>query len=56
MSEAWVHFASTGNPNHPGLPHWKPFDPATNGTMVFDNECVFCEHLDDECMKAIGDD
>jgi para-nitrobenzyl esterase len=56
MSEAWVHFASTGNPNHPGLPHWKPFDPATNGTMVFDNECVFREHLDDECMKAIGDD
>jgi len=45
MSEAWVRFASTGDPNHPGLPHWKPFDPAANGTMVFDNECVFREHL-----------
>jgi len=56
MSEAWVHFASTGDPNHPGLPHWKPFDPATNGTMVFDNKCVFREHLDDDCQKAVSED
>jgi para-nitrobenzyl esterase len=56
MSEAWVRFASTGDPNHPGLPHWKPFDPAANGTMVFDNECVFREHLDDECQKAVSED
>lgn len=53
MSEAWVHFAATGDPNHPGIPRWKPFDPATNGTMVFDNECAFREHLDDDCQKAI---
>ena len=53
MSEAWIHFAATGDPNHAGIPRWKPFDPATNGTMVFDNECKFSEHLDDECQKAI---
>jgi para-nitrobenzyl esterase len=55
MSEAWIHFARSGDPNHAGLPHWKPFDPATNGTMVFDNECAFREHLDDETQKMIDE-
>jgi para-nitrobenzyl esterase len=54
MSEAWIHFATSGDPNHKGIPRWKPFDPATNGTMVFDNECGFREHLDDDCQKAIA--
>jgi para-nitrobenzyl esterase len=53
MSDAWVHFASSGDPNHSAIPQWKPFDPATNGTMVFDNECAFREHLDDDCQRAI---
>lgn len=52
MSQAWIHFARTGDPNHSGIPHWEPFHPSTNGTMVFDNECAFCEHLDDECLKV----
>jgi para-nitrobenzyl esterase len=56
MSEAWLHFAASGDPNHPGLTHWKPFDPATNGTMVFDNECAFRDHLDDECQKIVNED
>jgi para-nitrobenzyl esterase len=56
MSEAWVHFAASGDPNHPGLPHWKPFDPATNGTMVFDDVCAFREHLDDDCQAVINEE
>jgi para-nitrobenzyl esterase len=55
MSEAWIHFARTGDPNHPGIPHWKPFDPTTNGTMLFDDGCAFREHLDDECQKVVND-
>jgi para-nitrobenzyl esterase len=39
MSEAWVSFARTGNPNHAGLPSWPAFDAATRSTMVFDTEC-----------------
>jgi para-nitrobenzyl esterase len=35
MSEAWVSFARTGNPNHAGIPSWTPFDPTTWPTMVF---------------------
>ena len=38
MSEAWLAFARTGNPNHPGLPEWPAYDPATRATMVFDDQ------------------
>jgi para-nitrobenzyl esterase len=39
MSAAWVAFARTGNPQHPGLPDWPPFNAAQRPTMVFDNDC-----------------
>ena len=55
MSEAWIHFAASGNPNHAAIPEWRPFDPATNGTMVFDDVCAFREHLDDQCQKVINE-
>jgi para-nitrobenzyl esterase len=35
MSEAWVSFARTGNPSHPGIPSWTPYNPAGWPTMVF---------------------
>jgi para-nitrobenzyl esterase len=37
MSEAWIHFARTGNPNHAGMPHWPAFSTSTSPTMIFDN-------------------
>ena len=36
MSGAWVAFARSGNPNHPGLPHWAPYAPRDRATMIFD--------------------
>lgn len=39
MSEAWVSFARTGNPNHKGLPEWPAFDNTRRATMIFDTEC-----------------
>jgi para-nitrobenzyl esterase len=39
MMDAWIAFARTGNPNHPGLPEWKPYDAASRDTLVFDSEC-----------------
>jgi para-nitrobenzyl esterase len=38
MSDAWIAFARTGNPNHEGLPEWPRYDATTRQTMVFDLE------------------
>jgi para-nitrobenzyl esterase len=35
MSAAWVAFARSGNPNHKGIPQWKPFNADERATMVF---------------------
>jgi para-nitrobenzyl esterase len=37
VSDAWVAFARTGDPNTPKLPHWPAFDQGTRPTLVFDN-------------------
>lgn len=38
MSEAWINFARSGNPNHADLPHWPSYDTDTRAAMVFDAE------------------
>jgi para-nitrobenzyl esterase len=35
VSDAWIAFARTGDPNHPGLEPWPAFDTASRSTMVF---------------------
>ena len=38
MSEAFIAFARSGNPAHPGIPQWRPYELAARSTMVFDAE------------------
>ena len=38
VSDAWIAFARTGDPNTPKLPHWPAFNPTDRPTMVFNNE------------------
>ena len=38
VSDAWVAFARTGNPNTPGLPAWPAYSDKDRGTMVIDNQ------------------
>lgn len=40
MSRAFVAFARTGSPNHPGIPPWAPFTATGRSTMIFENERV----------------
>lgn len=40
MSDAWIAFARTGNPTHPGLPNWPAFSPGAGEVMVFDRTCA----------------
>ena len=37
--DAWVRFATDGNPNHGGLPDWPRWNANTRPTMLFANEC-----------------
>jgi para-nitrobenzyl esterase len=40
FSDAWIAFARTGNPNHPGIPQWPAYSADTRPTMIFDDEVV----------------
>lgn len=36
MSESWIAFARTGNPNTPAIPDWPVYTLARRSTMIFD--------------------
>ncbi|MEO6378809.1 MAG: carboxylesterase family protein [Caulobacteraceae bacterium] len=46
MSDTWIAFARTGDPNNPRLPQWPAFDPARRTTMIFDRQCRVAEDPD----------
>ncbi|PRY14317.1 para-nitrobenzyl esterase [Pontibacter ummariensis] len=51
MSQAWINFAKTGNPNHKGLPNWPQFTAENGATMLFDNASTVKNHHDKELLQ-----
>ena len=52
VSQAWINFARTGNPNQPGL-EWKPFTVEQPQTMVFDSVSESCALRDDKLVSIM---
>ncbi len=38
VSDTWIAFARTGNPNNEKIPTWKPYSAKERNTMVIDNQ------------------
>lgn len=38
MQDAWIAFATTGSPQHAGIPEWPRYDERSRATMVIDSE------------------
>ncbi|MBB6129466.1 carboxylesterase/lipase family protein [Mucilaginibacter lappiensis] len=46
ISQAWINFARTGNPNAKGLPNWPMYTEKNGAAMVFDNQPEVKYHHD----------
>ncbi|MGE0589832.1 MAG: carboxylesterase/lipase family protein [Cyclobacteriaceae bacterium] len=51
MSQAWINFARSGNPNHKGLLNWPAYDATTGATIIFDNVSTIRNHHDKEFLE-----
>ena len=56
ISQAWINFARTGNPNVKGLPNWTPYTKSNGATMILDNKSEMRYHHDAKLMKLLEPD
>ena len=55
ISDAWIHFARSGNPNHSGLPAWPVFTADKVPTMLFNKTCEVRNDHDRDLRKAVAE-
>ena len=54
VSQAWINFAKTGNPNHSGLPNWPAYNSTNTATMHLDITCEVKPQLDKELFDLVN--
>ena len=54
MSTAWTSFARTGDPNHPGLPHWPAYTADAHATMYFNARCEVGNDPEGKGLKIVA--
>lgn len=54
VSQAWINFAKSGNPNHRGLPEWPTYTSQNTATMHLNNICVVKPQLDKELFDLVA--
>ena len=54
MSQSWINFARSGNPNHADLPNWAAYNVQNTATMHFDNTCVVKPQMDKELFDLVA--
>ncbi len=53
MSNVWLNFARTGNPNAEGLPTWEPYTIEKGATMYFNNTSEIKNNHDKELLEIV---
>ena len=51
ISQAWINFSTTGNPNAKNLPVWPKYTPEVGATMILDNTCEVKNNPDKELLQ-----
>jgi len=54
VSNSWINFARTGNPNHEGIPEWPAYTPTNTATMHLDNTCIVKPQLDKDLFELVS--
>ena len=53
MSQALVHFARIGDPNHSGIPAWPTYDSENGAVMIWNDECEIQYDPDREARNTM---
>ena len=53
MSQSWINFARTGDPNTEKLPEWPTYNCSEGATMIFNDDCEVRYNHDKELINFI---